>query len=172
MQHADCDHRGAGARSTAIRRVASTEDRQEVTMRTSSVRLVATALAVLAFVAFCSLRTSGPPTPAEVARQLDRLAVPFVANAGQSDPRVAYSASTLSGTVFVTKEGELVYALPAPGHRDADLPEPVSGWTLTERFVDGHPSPIGAHSAATHVSVFAGNDPARWQRDVASYADV
>src|SRR5262245_57333933 len=92
-------------------------------MRMSSVRLVATArlaataLAVLAFVAFCSLRTSGPPTPAEVARQVDRLAVPFVANAGQSDPRVAYSASTFSGTVFVTKEGELVYALPAPGRR-------------------------------------------------------
>jgi hypothetical protein len=142
-------------------------------MRTSSVRLVATTLAVLAFGASCSLRTSGPPTPAEVARQLDRLAVPFVANAGQSDPRVAYSASTFSGTVFVTKEGELVYALPAPGHRDAaDLPEPVSGWTLTERFVDGHPSPIGTQSAATHVSVFAGNDPVRWQRDVASYADV
>src|SRR5262245_4107315 len=148
-------------------------------MRMSSVRLVATArlaataLAVLAFVAFCSLRTSGPPTPAEVARQVDRLAVPFVANAGQSDPRVAYSASTFSGTVFVTKEGELVYALPAPGHREAvGLREPASGWTLTERFVDGHPSPIGAHSAATHVSVFAGNDPARWQRDVASYADV
>jgi hypothetical protein len=142
-------------------------------MRMSSVRLVATALAVLAFVGFCSLRTSGPPTPAEVARQVDPLAVPFVANAGQSDPRVAYSASTFSGTVFVTREGELVYALPAQGHRGAaDLPEPVSGWTLTERFVDGHPSPIGTQSAATHVSVFAGNDPARWQRDVASYADV
>src|SRR5215468_7953441 len=148
-------------------------------MRMSSVRLVATArlaataLAVLAFVAFCSLRTSGPPTPAEVARQVDRLAVPFVANAGQSDPRVAYSASTFSGTVFVTKEGELVYALPAQGPRDAaGLREPASGWTLTERFVDGHPAPNGTHSAATHVSVFAGNDPARWQRDVASYADV
>src|SRR5262249_16022306 len=148
-------------------------------MRMSSVRLVATArlaataLAVLAFVAFCSLRTSGPPTPAEVARQVDRLAVPFVANAGQSDPRVAYSASTFSGTVFVTKEGELVYALPAPGPRDAaGLREPASGWTLTERFVDGHSTPVGAHSAATHVSVFDGDDPARWQRDVASYADV
>src|SRR4030095_7238059 len=108
-------------------------------MRMSSVRLVATALAVLAFVAFCSLRTSGPPTPAEAAGQVDRLAVPFVANAGQGDPRVAYYASTFSGTVFVTKEGELVYALPAPEHQDAaDLREPATGWTLTESFVDGH----------------------------------
>src|SRR4029453_2036023 len=162
MQHADVGHRGAEARSTAIPRVASADDPQEVTMRTSSVRLLAITLAVLAFAASCSLRTSGPPTPAEVARQLDGLAVPFVANAGQSDPRVAYYASTFSGTVFVTKEGELVYALPAPGRRDAaGLPEPASGWTLTESFVDGHPTPVGAHSAPTHASVFDGHDPAR-----------
>src|SRR5215475_15095848 len=142
-------------------------------MRKSSVRLVATTLAVLPLAASCSLPTSAPPTPAEVARQLDRLAVPFVANAGQSDPRVAYYASTFSGTVFVTKEGELVYALPAPEHRDAaGLREPASGWTLTERFVDGHATPTGAHAAATHVNVFAGSDPTRWQRDVASYGDV
>src|SRR5262245_58481908 len=140
-------------------------------MRTSSFRLLASTLAVLPFAASCSLRTSAPPTPAEVAGQLDRLAVPFVANAGQSDPRVAYSASTFSGTVFVTREGDVVYALPA--HRAApDASEPASGWTLTERFVDGQPTPIGAHAAATHVNVFAGSDPARWQRDVASYADV
>src|SRR5262249_45206560 len=28
------------------------------------------------------------------------------------------------------------------------------------------------HPAATHLSVFAGDDPARWQPDVPSYADV
>src|SRR5215831_3309573 len=140
-------------------------------MCTSSFRLLASALAVLPFAASCAPQTSAPPTPAEVAGRLDRLAVPFVANAGQSDPRVAYSASTFSGTVFVTREGDVVYALPA--HRAApDASEPASGWTLTERFVDGQPTPIGAHAAATHVNVFAGSDPARWQRDVASYADV
>src|SRR5262249_57190876 len=67
-----------------------------------------------------------------------------------------------------------VYALPAAGQRAeaARLEEPASGWTLTESFVDGHPMPVGAHPAATHLSVFTGNDPTRWQRDVASYADV
>ena len=69
-------------------------------MRTSSVRLVATTLAVLPFAASCSLPTSAPPTPAEVAGRLDRLTVPFVANTGQSDPRVAYYAPTFSGTVL------------------------------------------------------------------------
>jgi hypothetical protein len=83
--------------------------------------------------------------PAEIAEGLPGLAVPFVANAGQSDPRVAYYASTFSGTVFVTRQGEVVYALPASGHRaTAGSREPRSGWTLTESFVDGHPTPVGA----------------------------
>src|SRR5262249_36778803 len=102
-------------------------------MRTSSFRLLASSLALLPLAASCSLPTSGPPTPAEVSRQLDRLAVPFVANAGQNDPRVAYSASTFSGTVFVTREGELVYALTAPGHRYAA--SPASRSTLTTSFL-------------------------------------
>src|SRR5262249_37583532 len=98
-------------------------------MRTSSFRLLATSLALLPLAASCSLRTSEPPSTAEVAGRLDRLTVPFVENTGQSDPRVAYYAPTFSGTVFVTKEGELVYALPAPGHRDAaGLREGASGW--------------------------------------------
>src|SRR5215813_6410786 len=173
MQH-DVDHCSAGnpeQSHPSVSHLLTTHRRPP--MRTSSFRLLATSLALLPLAASCSLPTSGPPTPAEVSRQLDRLAVPFVANAGQNDPRVAYSASTFSGTLFVTREGELVYALPAPGqHAPAGVREPVSGWTLTESFVDGHPAPIGTQSAATRVSVFAGNDPARWQRDVASYADV
>src|SRR5215813_898235 len=143
-------------------------------MRTSSFRLLATSLALLPLAASCSPRTSAPPTTAEVAERLGHLAVPFVENAGQSDPRVAYYAPTFSGTVFVTGEGEVVYAVPAPGHRAqaAGLQEPASGWTLTESFVYAHPTPVGAHPTATHLSVFVGNDPARWQPDVASYADV
>src|SRR5262249_3931325 len=142
-------------------------------MRPSSFRLLASSLAVLPLAA-CSLRTSAPPTAAEVAERLNHLAVPFVENAGQSDPRVAYYAPTFSGTVFVTGEGEVVYALPAAGQRAeaARLEEPASGWTLTESFVDGHAMPVGAHPAATHLSVFLGDDRARWQPDVASYGDV
>src|SRR5262249_23965152 len=133
-----------------------------------------TSFALLPLAASYSVRTSAPPTTAEVAERLGRLAVPFVENAGQSDPRVAYYAPTFSGTVFVTGEGEGVYALPAAGHRAraAALAEPASGWTLTESFVDGHPMPVGALPAATHLSVFVGDDRARWQPDVASYADV
>src|SRR5262245_36266491 len=155
-------------------RVGPTDDRRDSTMRASLFRLIASSLAVLTLAASCSLGTSAPPTAAAVAARLGRLAVPFVENAGQGDPRVAYYAPTFSGTVFVTGEGEVVYALPAPGHRApaAGLQEPASGGTRAESFVDGHPTPVGTHPAATHVSSFVGNDPARWQPDVASYADV
>src|SRR5262249_57362743 len=100
-------------------------------MRRSSFRLVASSLAALSLVASCSLRTSAPPRVAAVAERLDRLAVPFVQNSGQSDPRVAYYAPTFSGTVFVTGDGALVYALPAPERRAeaADVREAASGWT-------------------------------------------
>src|SRR5215471_15582639 len=177
MQH-DVDHCSAGnpeQSHPSVSHLLTTEttDRRPP-MRTSSFRLLASTLAVLPLAASCSLRTSAPPTAAEVGKRLDHLAVPFVENAGQSDPRVAYYSPTFSGTVFVTDEGEVVYAVPAPGHRAqaAGLQEPASGWTLTESFVDGHPTPVGAHPAATHLSVFVGDDPTRWQPDVASYADV
>src|SRR5262249_27470415 len=88
--------------------------------------------------------------------------------------RVAYYAPTFSGTVFVTGEGEVVYALSAPGSRakTAIRPEPANGWTLTETFVGGHPTPAGAHSAPTPPSVFTRNDANRRKPNVASYADV
>src|SRR5262245_37560748 len=59
-----------------------------------------------------------------------------------------------------------------PRAQQRSCPTRQNRWTLTESFVDGHPTPTGAHPAATHLSVFAGDDPARWQPDVASYTDV
>src|SRR5215510_16373147 len=140
-------------------------------MRASSFHFVASSLAVLSLAASCSPPPSAPPTAAAVTERLGGLAVPFVENAGQSDPRIAYYAPTFAGTVFVTGEGEVVYALTArrPRGQAADSPEPANAWTVTETFVDGHPAPVGARPAATHVSVFAGNDAERWQRDVATH---
>ena len=139
----------------------------------SSVVFVAGALALLPFAGACSpSRRPAPPARGEVAARLNGIAVPFVENAGQSDPRVAYYARTFSGTAFVTREGELVYALPAPPHRREAAVARDPGWTLTERFVGGHATPVAAEPAPTRLSVFVGNDPARWQSEVASYADV
>jgi hypothetical protein len=44
--------------------------------------------------------------------KIAKLSVPFVPNAGQWDVRAAFAAKTFAGTLFVTKQGELVYSLP------------------------------------------------------------
>src|SRR3989304_10627504 len=49
---------------------------------------------------------------AEFAQKTKKLQIPFIANNGQVDDRVRFYAKTFGGTVFVTKEGEIVYSLP------------------------------------------------------------
>ena len=49
----------------------------------------------------------------EVIRKTAILQMPFIANEGQTDEKVAFYADTFGGTVFVTEDGEIVYALPA-----------------------------------------------------------
>jgi hypothetical protein len=92
--------------------------------------------------------------------RLAQARIPFVENCGQLDDRVAFSAHTLSGTVFVTRDGQLVYTLP----RD--------GWSLTETFLRGRPTPAAGLPAVTAVSDFHGNDPRRWQTALPSYEEV
>ena len=52
------------------------------------------------------------PSKEDVAHKMQRIQILFVANNGQVDAQVKSYASTFGGTVFVTKEGEIVYALP------------------------------------------------------------
>ncbi len=49
---------------------------------------------------------------AAFAQKTKKLQIPFIANNGQVDDRVKFYANTFGGTVFVTKDGEIVYALP------------------------------------------------------------
>ncbi len=44
---------------------------------------------------------------------MQKLQMPFIANEGQVDECVAFYAKTFGGTVFVTKDGEIVYSLPS-----------------------------------------------------------
>src|SRR5262249_28179445 len=119
-----------GCRGRAVARRVSTH-RGRPTLLTSSVVLVVSALAVLPLTASCSPRMPAPSAPVEATARLNGVAVPFIENEGQSDPRVAYYARTFSGTVFVTREGELVHALPAPAHRREAGVARDPGWTLT-----------------------------------------
>ena len=55
---------------------------------------------------------TGKPSNKAVNQKIGKLQIPFIANEGQADKKVAFYANTFGGTVFVTKEGEIVYSLP------------------------------------------------------------
>ena len=110
--------------------------------------------------------------PNDVPTTLQGLRVPFTANVGQTDTQVAYYAPTTAGTLFVTRQGELVYGLaarPANGRRSHPRRTASPGWSLTETFRGGHARPVAQGRSATSVSVFLGDDAARWRRDVPTY---
>src|SRR3990172_9769983 len=59
--------------------------------------------------------TNPQPDKAAFAQKTQKLQMPFIANNGQVDEQVEFYAKTFGGTVFVTKDGEIVYALPKSG---------------------------------------------------------
>jgi len=111
--------------------------------------------------------------------------MPFIVNGGQTNPSVAFYASTLAGTVFVTRGGQIVYSLPdkqeaSRGSRVSARPEVGSkqgGWSLTETFGGGSPCPHEGEAASTRANYFVGNDPHHWiggipTTDTVSLGDV
>src|SRR3990172_8468539 len=49
----------------------------------------------------------------EFIQKTKKLHIPFIANKGQTDAKVAFYANTFGGAVFVTKDGDIVYSLPS-----------------------------------------------------------
>lgn len=128
-----------------------------------------------------------PAGSARAARpKPDALRVPFVANDGRHDPRVAYYVPTPGSTFFVTRHGELVYSLRERRAADkgvADTPAaraerrrrirgPGRGWSLTESFVGGQTRPVGQDRAAATVSRFHGGDAAGWRTAAPTYQSL
>jgi ribosomal protein L5 len=107
----------------------------------------------------------------DLGRQLAKLRIPFIANHGQVDPFVRFYAPLFAGTVFVTTEGRMVYALP---RGEAEPPESdVKGVVLTEELVGGNVEAVhGEGTAPTKVNVFHGNTPDQWRRSIPTYEAV
>src|SRR5262249_11220693 len=112
-------------------------------------------------ISFSLLLVFGPAVAAAAPRggstPLAGLQLPFIANEGQVDARVAYYAPSSAGTLYVTRAGQLVYSLQSatPTERPGRLSR-TRGWTLTETFVDGGARPMGRDPGPTRVSMFLG----------------
>lgn len=156
----------------------------------------------LALVSVCaSTAYANTPDPA-TRNQIAALSVPFVPNAGQWDQRAAFAAQTFAGTLFVTRDGQLVYSLPgkpvsgdASAERKASPATPATshshrtdgqrtaGWVLSETLVDarGQPrsmvqsslkAPAGYRAMEGKVSYGIGNDPAKHANNLNTYERV
>jgi hypothetical protein len=109
-------------------------------------------------------RTLSPADSAEIERlegALDRLPIYFVANRGQSDPRVAYYVPGGDTTVYFTEEG-ITYALAGQGRR----------WAVKLDFVGAETrEPVGEHETPAVVSYFRG-DPADWKTGIPTFGAI
>jgi len=102
----------------------------------------------------------------EILNKAYTLKIPFIENKGQiKDESVRYYAKTFGGTLFITKDGNLVYSLPKFEEK-----EKVKGWVIRESLVGASISNIkGEEEAVTKVSYFKGKDPSKWKRNISTY---
>ena len=117
---------------------------------------------ILIFLCFVALSfASKSPVDQNIVRtKLRKILIPFIENKGQVNSQVAYYAKTFGGTVFVTKDGKLVYNLPAE----------KGGVALREVFVGGEVKKVlGEERAKTKVSYFRGKDRKKWVSGLATY---
>lgn len=97
-----------------------------------------------------------------------RLALPFIANQGQYEEEVAFSAPAFGGTIFVTTKGKLVYRLPHDANRQTR-----QALILSEELLGGKPATVqGREPSLTKVHYFHGHEPVRWRRDTPTYRQV
>ncbi len=104
------------------------------------------------------------------APALARARLPFMANSGWADQRVAYAVRTMAGMVYVTQSGALLYALPSPGQ---SAPDDTGMGIVSESIRGAGPVSLrGRQPASARVSVFHGADARRWRSDVPSFYAV
>lgn len=116
----------------------------------------------------------------ELMRGIPSVEAPFMENLGQFDEQVAFCVNTFGGPVFITQQGEIVYAL-------GDGTETRNGCVLKETIIHGKEATVHGRSTAmpdsgmrvvditgeqpcdVRISSFCGDDPSRWQSRIPSY---
>ncbi len=94
--------------------------------------------------------------------------ISFIKNQGQVDERVSFYAKTFGGTLFVTKEGKLVYSLPKHEWKDK-----VKLLALEEVLLGAKIKEVkGTKESITKVNYFIGNDPKKWRKNIPTYEAI
>lgn len=107
-----------------------------------------------------------------------RIQMPFVENRGQVDGDVTFFAQTLGGKLYISRKGEMLYALPisaSPAKNPGKpiMPREVHGWLLKERLLESSVhDPTGLQLIKGRVNYLIGRDRNRWRTDVPAYQEV
>ncbi len=115
------------------------------------------------FTAFFSSSLASSLTP-----KLMKIRMPFIKNVGQKNKKVSFYAKTLGGTLFITKDGKLVYSFSKHDEKNK-----YSILALEENLVGAKIKTIkGTKKSITKVNYFIGNDPKKWKKNIPTYEGV
>ena len=93
---------------------------------------------------------------------------PFVANGGQLPAELAFEASTLGGSVAVTRDGRILHRFVRP-RGDARR----AGYVVQETFLNGETREVlGRERSPVRVSHFRGGRPEAWHRDLKAFEAI
>ena len=101
----------------------------------------------------------------EIKGKLSHLRIPFVKNVGQKNKAVKFYAKTFGGTLFVTKDGKLVYSIPKFKDNNVE-----GGVALREILKGAKIKQIeGLKKATAKVNYFIGKDKSKWKTNIETY---
>ena len=101
---------------------------------------------------------------AEILNKTYRIQIPFVENKGQvEDSNISFYANTFGGTVFVGKDGTLIYSFPSQDKGGVVVKEVVANKKVEIKGLE--PSP-------TKINYFKGKDQSNWKSNIPSYNSV
>jgi len=102
----------------------------------------------------------------QILTNIKKLQIPFIENVGQvGNKDVKYYAKTFAGTVFITKDGQIIYSIPK---LEEDLN--VGPLAIKEAFVGASVTDIkGEYAIMTKINYLKGKDPAHWRKNISTY---
>jgi Chitobiase/beta-hexosaminidase C-terminal domain/EPTP domain/Dockerin type I domain/Beta-propeller repeat len=116
-----------------------------------------------------------PNARSAISSKIAKISIPFIANEGQADEKVAFYARSFGGVIFIAKKGEIVYSLhksinPSSNPLLKIENQECRGLALKEALVDSDIGKIaGEGRATTRISYFKGNDPSKWKNNIPTF---
>ena len=129
-------------------------------------------------------RVIDEPIQTEVLESYGNLPLTFIANRGQTDAQVQFTARGGGYTFYFTPTEVVFDAIQRPSRqthqedmalvREPRPDEPVQRAVVRMRFLGANPDPVieGLEQLAGRANFFIGNDPTKWQTDVPTYVAV